>query len=180
MSLATAAPSILVLGDPLGDVLGVVLDPADQRRAARVLPGEAEEVEAGDIGDAAAVAQAPVLVEDRQLDPGVVGAIARRPDDGVDLELAAVFEANRVPVGVDDARLDLDPVALLELAWARADQRVARASLRPSRESTVLSRIRAFVSHQKRSRPSTRWGSGFWREPTESTTLCVADSSFAI
>ena len=46
----------LILGDPLCDVLGVVLHPADQRRAARVLPGEAEEVEARDIGDAAAVA----------------------------------------------------------------------------------------------------------------------------
>ena len=43
--------------DPLGDELGVVLDQADQRRAARVLPGEAEEVEARDVGDATAVAQ---------------------------------------------------------------------------------------------------------------------------
>ena len=67
---------------------GVVLDPAHQRRAAGVLPGQAEEVEAGDVGDAAAMAQAPVLVEDGQLDPRVVGAEAGRPDDGVDLELA--------------------------------------------------------------------------------------------
>ena len=94
-----------------------------------MLPGEAEEAEAGDIGDAAAVTQAPLLVEDRQLDPGVVGAVARRPDDGVDLELAAVLEASRSPLGVDDARPDLDPVALFELAWARADQRVAGAQL---------------------------------------------------
>ena len=68
---------------------------------------------------------ATVLVEDRQLDPGVVGAVARRPDDGVDLELAAVFEANRAAIGVDEPRLELDAVALLQLARARADQCVA-------------------------------------------------------
>jgi hypothetical protein len=54
-------------GDLCGDELGVVLDPADQRRAARVLPGETEEVEAPDIGNAAAVPQTPTFVEDRQV-----------------------------------------------------------------------------------------------------------------
>ena len=43
-----------------GDELGVVLDPAEERGAARVLPGEAEEVEARDIGDAPPVADAAV------------------------------------------------------------------------------------------------------------------------
>ena len=63
----------LVFRDPFGDEFGVVLHPADQRRAARVLPGEAEEAEPGQIRDAATVAQPTVRVEDRQLDPRVVG-----------------------------------------------------------------------------------------------------------
>ena len=40
------------------DELGVLSDPADERRAARVLPGEADEVEPGNVGHAAAVADA--------------------------------------------------------------------------------------------------------------------------
>ena len=39
--------------DALGDELRVVFDPAQQRRAAGVLPEQAEEVHAGDVGDAA-------------------------------------------------------------------------------------------------------------------------------
>src|SRR5439155_6987679 len=103
------------------DELGIVLHPADQRGAASVLPGEAQDVEPRDIGDAAAVTQAAVLVEDRQLDPGVVGAVPGRPDHGLDFDVAAVLDANRVAVGVDRAGLQFDPVALLELAWTRTD-----------------------------------------------------------
>src|SRR5919109_3949834 len=44
----------LVGGDPLGDELGVVFHPADQGGPTRVLPGEAEEIEARTVGDAAA------------------------------------------------------------------------------------------------------------------------------
>src|SRR5688572_3940233 len=39
--------------DLVGDELGVVLDPPQQRGSARVLPGETEEVEAGHLGDPA-------------------------------------------------------------------------------------------------------------------------------
>ena len=39
------------VGDVIRDVLGIVLDPPDERGAAGVLPGQAEEVEAGHIGD---------------------------------------------------------------------------------------------------------------------------------
>src|SRR5262249_42749617 len=84
---------LLVLRDPVSNEGGVVPDEADQRRAARVLPGEPEEVEAGNVGDAAAMGGATLLVEDRNVDPGVVGPVARRPYDGLDLELAVVFEA---------------------------------------------------------------------------------------
>ena len=49
---------VLMGREPPGDELRVVLHPADQRGAAGVLPGEAEKVEAGDVSDTAAVAQA--------------------------------------------------------------------------------------------------------------------------
>jgi hypothetical protein len=117
----------LVFRDPLGDEFGVVFHPSDQRGATRVLPGEAEEVEARHVGDATTMANATVLVEDRQLDPRVVGPVARRPEDGVHLELAAVLEADGVAVDLEDARFELDAEALLELARARADQRLASA-----------------------------------------------------
>ena len=51
--------------DAGGDVLGVVLDPAEQRRAAGVLPGHPEEVQAWAGGHAALVHEAAVGVEDR-------------------------------------------------------------------------------------------------------------------
>src|SRR5262249_58600661 len=82
-----------------------------------------------DVGDAAGVTQATLLVEDREVDPGVVGAVAGRPDDRLDGELAAIIEPHRVAVGGRRTRSQLDVVALLEHAWARADQRVARAQL---------------------------------------------------
>ena len=68
-----------------------------------------------------------LVVEDGELDPCVVGSIARRPDHDVDFEFAPIREARRSPVGLDDAGLQLDPVALPKPAWARADQRFARA-----------------------------------------------------
>src|SRR5919109_3192319 len=117
--------SLRARGDSAGEELGVILDPADESRPARVLPGEAEEVEAGNVGHASAVTNAPVLIAHRRLDPRVVGAVARRPDHGVDVEVAAVGEADRASARGDDARLQVDAVAPPELARARADQRVA-------------------------------------------------------
>ena len=95
--------------DPPGDERRVVVDQAEQRRAACVLPGEAEEVEARHVADAAAVAQTTVVLGDRQLDPGVVGPVARGPDHRVDVELAAVGEADRAALGVDRARPSSTP-----------------------------------------------------------------------
>ena len=57
-------PRIVLKGrDLLGDELGIVLDPADQRRAPGVLPGQTKEVEAGASGDASAVSEAAIRVE---------------------------------------------------------------------------------------------------------------------
>src|SRR5215211_7928423 len=108
--------------DALGDELGVIFHPADQGGSPRVLPGEAEEIEPGDVGDAASVAQAAIVIDDGQVDPRVVSAVTGRPDDGVDLELATVIEAQRVAVSIYRARFQLDAVTLLELARARSDQ----------------------------------------------------------
>src|SRR5207244_3296163 len=55
--------------DRVDDELGVVADPADQRRAARVLQVHAEEVQPGRIADAAPMAGRAALVEDWNLDP---------------------------------------------------------------------------------------------------------------
>src|SRR5207248_5025258 len=99
-----ASLRFLVLGNPLGDEFGVVFHPANQPRAARVLPGEAEQVEPRDIGHAATVAQPTVLVEDRKLDPRILRPVARRPDDGVYLQLAAVPEAHRAALSITRAR----------------------------------------------------------------------------
>jgi len=49
-----------VAGDAPDQVGGVFADEAEQGRAAAVLPGQAEEVQAGDIGDAAPVDYLPV------------------------------------------------------------------------------------------------------------------------
>ena len=89
-----------------------------------MLPGEAEEVEARNVADAAAMTQTTVVAVDRQLDPRVVGPVARRPDHRVDLELAAVGEADRATLRADRARPHHDAVAL-HLARARPDQGVA-------------------------------------------------------
>jgi len=56
---------LLVPGDPLGDELRVVLDKADQRRSARVLPGESEEVEARNLRDPAAMPGPTALLQNR-------------------------------------------------------------------------------------------------------------------
>src|SRR5215831_1380436 len=125
----------LIASDVLGDERCVVLDPTDERRAACVLPREPDEVEAGNLRHTAAVTQAAVVVEDRRLDPRVVRAIARRPDDGVDLELAAILEAHRAIFRIDCSGFHLDAVALPELARTGSDQRLACAQ--PPAETRV-------------------------------------------
>jgi hypothetical protein len=57
-------------GDLSREVLGIVLDPAQQRRAARVLPRQTEEVQAGRSRNAALMDKAAVVTEHRQLHVG--------------------------------------------------------------------------------------------------------------
>src|SRR5690348_7725134 len=68
---------------------GIVADEAEQGRASGVLPWQAEEVQAGDIGDAAAVDNVPVTGYARDVDPGVVRAVTGRPDHGAGVQAAA-------------------------------------------------------------------------------------------
>src|SRR6266852_4092945 len=107
------------------DVGGVVPDPADQRRAAGVLVLHAEEEQARGAGYAAPVDWRAVGVQDRNMDPRVVGAEARRPDDRFDVELGSVLEADCSLVRVDGAAAQVDAVAPLELPQAGAEQQVA-------------------------------------------------------
>src|SRR5215203_3573834 len=85
------------LGDPLCDELGVVLHPADEGGAARVLPGKAEEIEAGNVRDPATVDELAAVIRDRKVDPGVVEPVASRPDGCGHVEGRAVLEDHRSP-----------------------------------------------------------------------------------
>src|SRR3954452_8967069 len=80
--------------DLVRDVGRVVLDEAEQRRAARVLPLQAERVEARDLGHATAMPDPAVLAGHWKLNPAVVVAETGRPNDGVDLQAAAVREGH--------------------------------------------------------------------------------------
>src|SRR3954469_16758433 len=113
-------------GNPLRDELGVVPNPADERRAARVLPGKAEEIEAGNVGDPPAVDQLAVAICDRKVDPGVVEAVPGRPDGRGDVERRAVLEDHRSPGGAYGAAWHGRSGAL-GCARARADECVPGA-----------------------------------------------------
>jgi len=69
---------------------GVPADPADEVRVAVVLEALAEHVKAGNGGDAAALAELAVGVEDGDAQPRVDPAVAGRPDDGADACLSQV------------------------------------------------------------------------------------------
>src|SRR5687768_4797992 len=82
------APVLREVGNFVGDELCVFLDPPEQRGAPRVLPGESEEIEAGHVGDPATVAQCAGFIGNREINPRVVEAVARRPDDRINVDRA--------------------------------------------------------------------------------------------
>jgi hypothetical protein len=65
-----------------------------------VLPEQAEEVEPGRRGDAALVHEAAGVVEDRDLDPGVVDLKAGSSDHAAHVDGSVVAEAHRRSCGV--------------------------------------------------------------------------------
>src|SRR5919201_4446616 len=111
--------------DLLCNEVRVLLHPPEQRRAARVLPGEAEEVDPRDLRDAAVMAEATVVAKDRKVDPAVVGPVSRCPDNGVDVQGASVSERDGTTGGRYGARLHRHAVAAAPLARGRAEQGVA-------------------------------------------------------
>src|SRR5947209_13395361 len=78
--------------DLIGDIRGVVPDPADERRASGVLPRHSEEVEARRVGHTAAVNDAALIIEDRSVDPRVIVAEAGGPVHRAHVELGSVAE----------------------------------------------------------------------------------------
>jgi hypothetical protein len=71
-------------GDLVGEVGGILVDEAEQGRAARVLPGQPQKVKGWDLGDTASVYYPPVPKRCWDVDPGVVGAVAGRPHHHAD------------------------------------------------------------------------------------------------
>ena len=85
------------------EVLGVVAGAVDERRLAAAQEGHAHQVHARRVDDdAAVVADQPLAVEHRHVQPGVVGAEAGGPDDRADLAAGEV-DAQRWRV-LDDRR----------------------------------------------------------------------------
>src|SRR5205085_605636 len=91
-------------GDVPREVLGVAGHPAEPTRAPRVLPRQAEEVQAGTARHAAGVGRVPAPVENRYVDPAVVAAEAGAPDDGGDPGRGEV-ERGRLCVRYPDRRV---------------------------------------------------------------------------
>ncbi len=84
-----------------GQGVGVVSCAVDVGGGPRAEHRQAEDVEAGGLGDhAAVVADAPAAVAHRDVEPGVVGPEARCPQDGSDLPAAS----GPVPAGCGDRR----------------------------------------------------------------------------
>src|SRR5690349_10709834 len=109
------------IADAAGEVGGIVVDEAEQGRASGVLPWQAQEIQAGDIGDAAAVDYVPVTDYAGDMDPGVVRAVTGRPDHGAGVQAAAVGEPDGTPFRVGHRGPEPDP-GRLEPAAAANDE----------------------------------------------------------
>ena len=96
-------------GDPVGQVGSVFVDEAEQGRAAAALPGQAEEVQAGDIGDAAPVDYQPVTDYAGDVYPGVVRAVTGGPDHDAGVQAAAVGEPDGVSFRAGHCGPESDP-----------------------------------------------------------------------
>jgi len=128
------------------DVLGVILDPAEQRRAPGVLPGQSKEVEARRRRDAAPVHQAAVLVEHRRVDPRVVEAKAGRPYDNANVEFRPVIEAHRRSGAVDGSSVELNSVpATVKPEEAKLARQVIQTFEQPLYRSRTVFNRRAFI-----------------------------------
>jgi hypothetical protein len=119
-----------------GEVLGVVLDPSEQRGAARVEPRQADEVQAFRGGDSAMVDDLAVGVEDRRVDPNPA-----RPLSSMPLRLARRLlepikvsrSFNRRPIR-ESTLFSMSPVACRTLKSSRPRIRAGSAVCREPRD----------------------------------------------
>jgi hypothetical protein len=96
-------------GEVPGEVPGVLADPADVSRSGGVQEVQPEEVEAGRSGDYAPVVDGGAAgVEDRQVDPAEVGAVAGRPDHGGYVQDSATGELRLAPGAALDPECGAD------------------------------------------------------------------------
>src|SRR6478672_12924468 len=65
-------------------VSGVVLRAVDERRLSAAEDWQSDRVQTGRVDHAAVVSQAALAIEDRHMEPAVVGSITCGPDDGSD------------------------------------------------------------------------------------------------
>src|SRR6266516_3489354 len=120
-----------VRGAPAGsdasrEIGSVVADESQQSRSAGVLPGQAEEVQAGYAGDAALVGYLTVPGHSRYLDPGVVGPVAGGPDHHTGVQCAAVGEVGGARAGAGEPGPEPDARRLKPAAAAADDKLPAR------------------------------------------------------
>src|SRR5215207_7565699 len=157
--------------DPLCDVLGVILDPAQKRRAARVLPGQPEEVEPGRLSDTALVDDAAGVIEDRGVDPGMVDSEPGGPHDGGDVDLGLIFEPDGRAVGAQRPSVKLDAVLPAQPPRRGSDQRVATGHPTPYPRALCLTDQprRVEVPEQVASENPLRQ----WRLPGSNRQVCL-------
>ena len=118
--------------------------------------GQAEEVQAGDIGDAAPVDYVPVTDYAGDVYPGVVRAVTGRPDHDAGVQAGAVDEPDGAPFRVGHCGPEPDPAARSRRRLLPMMKSGRARSRRPGRDSAVT-RIRpSRVSHQNRSLPASR------------------------
>src|SRR5215210_1416856 len=111
-------------GNPLRKVRRVVCDEPEQCGPAGVLPGQAEEVQSGYVGDPAPMQDMAIGGDFGDGDPGVVGPVAGGPDHDGNVEGAVVGETRGVSLGVDQAGPESD-AGLLEPAVVGADDELS-------------------------------------------------------
>src|SRR5262249_26074552 len=118
--------ALLLSDDTACEEGGIVVDEAEQGRTTGVLPRQAHEIKTGNVGDPAPVDYRPVVAHAGDGDPGVVGAVAGRPDHHVHAQAGAVGEPDGAPVRGGHPWPEPDSSGLEPAAAAADDEIPAR------------------------------------------------------
>src|SRR6185503_13749533 len=78
------------------ELADVVLRSMDEARLASAHEVEAQHIEAGRVDDSAVVAQAPLAIKHRQVQPAEIRMKARRPDDRADAAVGQIERQRRL------------------------------------------------------------------------------------